>query len=472
MGSEISRRLFVDSARFEEYARRVNQQLIEISRDPAEIALPTLYGLLAPTSHQPLDERRVRVIDDVIGPIRDLLGKVHDTAFKRIVCDRIVSKIKFCESESSRGERPYYDYSADDLLADKKAERLAQYLHVIRGGVMDHLFLGNFMKDFEAYWISLDLWDPYGFRTDPKIKMLAQVRVAARKAAALAMVQRNGRLFRNLSEALQRDRDVVLAAVRQDIDMISFCPLKGDPEVVFESEKSDDLSFYARSPGGFTWPLSEGQKNDQDLVSTAKWREQKNQGIEAAMPFAAALAVVRKNGELLRNLSENMRDNKDVVLAAVRQAAKALPFASLRLQADPEIIKAAQAFDIRKMAAIAMVQQSAMLLEDLSEDLRDDRDVVLQALWQDAEALPFASPRLQADPEIIRAAVIGDVKKGVIERLQEDGLFLQYVVEELKDDEDVVLAAVRQNGEAIPFASPRLQADPEIMKAAQERLHQ
>ena len=439
------------------YAMRANDSLKKIERIPG--AINALRDLLTPhETPQPLEDGQAQVIIDAVGSIRDSLKRAHDTAFERIVCERIVSKIKFLES---RGERPDNDHRDD-----KRSEHLAEYLRVVRGGSMTHHFLGDFMKEP----VSSDMWNSYGFRTDPGIKKLAQVRATARKAAALAIARQNVRVFESFSEDLRRDRDIVLASCQQNFCNLDFTPLKADPEICHESIKNHFL--YQTVHSDDYMMMNEDGMDDQDIVSAIRWRKQKDQGSKAEMPFAAALAMVRTNGLLLVYLGENMRDNKAVVLTAVRKNGRALPFASRRLQADPEIKKAAHGFDIRKMAAIAMVQQIGMFLKDLSEDLRDDRDVVLQALWQDSGALPFASPRLQADPEIIRAAVVGDVKKSVIERIQKDGLFLQYVVEELKDDEDVVLAAVRQNGEALPFASPRLQADPEIMKAAQESLHQ
>ena len=49
-----------------------------------------------------------------------------------------------------------------------------------------------------------------------------------------------------------------------------------------------------------------------------------------------------------------------------------------------------------------------------------------------------------------------------IKRVQNNGLALQYVSEELKADREVVMAAVKQNGVALQFATQELQRDTEV----------
>jgi hypothetical protein len=71
---------------------------------------------------------------------------------------------------------------------------------------------------------------------------------------------------------------------------------------------------------------------------------------------------------------------------------------------------------------LAAVQLNGFALEDASEDLRKDRDVVLAAV-------------------------------------QQNGLALQYASEDLRKDRDVVLAAMQQDGAALAYASPKLKAD-------------
>ena len=87
--------------------------------------------------------------------------------------------------------------------------------------------------------------------------------------------------------------------------------------------------------------------------------------------------------------------------------------------------------------------------EDAAEEPRADREVqVVPAAVQQQEGIPlfFASEELQADREVVLAAV------------QQNGRALKYASEELQADREVVLAAVQQNGEALTYASRELQA--------------
>ena len=44
---------------------------------------------------------------------------------------------------------------------------------------------------------------------------------------------------------------------------------------------------------------------------------------------------------------------------------------------------------------------------------------------------------------------------------------LEYASDELRDDKEVVLAAVKDTAYAIEYASEKLQADPDIIKASE-----
>ena len=56
----------------------------------------------------------------------------------------------------------------------------------------------------------------------------------------------------------------------------------------------------------------------------------------------------------------------------------------------------------------AAVRQSGSSLRFASQDLRDDRDLVLEALQTASWLFPLISKRLQADKEVVRLAVHRD----------------------------------------------------------------
>ena len=83
-----------------------------------------------------------------------------------------------------------------------------------------------------------------------------------------------------------------------------------------------------------------------------------------------------------------------------------------------------------------------------------NRTEVLAAVRQDGDALWDASEELKKDPEIVLAA------------MQQYGYALGHASEELKKDPKFMLAAVLQNGYALGHASEELQKDLEIVLAA------
>ena len=128
-------------------------------------------------------------------------------------------------------------------------------------------------------------------------------------------------------------------------------------------------------------------------------------------------------------------DNKNDVLAAVRNLGDLLFHASDELCADKEVV-------------LATVEQEGNMLEFASDTLRADREVVLAAVKQDGNALEWASDALRANREVLLAAV------------EQNYWALTYAADELCADKEVVLAAVKQNGNALHFASQELRRNP------------
>ena len=112
------------------------------------------------------------------------------------------------------------------------------------------------------------------------------------------------------------------------------------------------------------------------------------------------------------------------------------------------------------------VKQDGWALEDASAALKDDREIVLEAvkknwvvLWVPAgratvspiTPLKYASAALQGDREIVLAAAT------------QKGKLLRFAPAALKDDDEVVLGAVKNNGRMLQHASARLRRDVNIV---------
>ncbi|MBP5208305.1 MAG: DUF4116 domain-containing protein, partial [Clostridia bacterium] len=130
---------------------------------------------------------------------------------------------------------------------------------------------------------------------------------------------------------------------------------------------------------------------------------------------AFAIKILPMGGGLLEDFSERLRADKDVVTAAVGSAWNALGYAA--------------------------------------EELRGDRDVVLAAVGHDGYALQFASDELKDDKEIVLTAI--ETYEGDV---------LEYASERLKDDKETVIFAVRRCEYSIGFASERLRHDADVIR--------
>jgi len=86
-----------------------------------------------------------------------------------------------------------------------------------------------------------------------------------------------------------------------------------------------------------------------------------------------------------------------------------------------------------------------------SDALKNDREVVLVAVKQNGTAIKYVPHAVRDDKELVMVAV------------KECGFVLQHVSPVLKNDKEVVL---KRNGRALRYASPALKNDKEVVLAA------
>ena len=214
------------------------------------------------------------------------------------------------------------------------------------------------------------------------------------------------------SEELQNDRKFIKQAVNLNAGVIKYVSerFRNDKGLVLLAVRSDREIFSS---------LTEEMQSDADVAEAwlgGKPFELKNAPEIIRDNKAFAIRTLSMYGGFLKDVSERLRAEKDVVTAAVGSAWNALGYAS--------------------------------------EELRGDRGVVLTAVGHDGYALQFASEELKDDKEIVLSAIAtyeGDV--------------LEYASERLKDDKETVLAAVKRCGDSIGFASERLRHDGDVIRA-------
>ena len=189
------------------------------------------------------------------------------------------------------------------------------------------------------------------------------------------------------------------------------------------------------------------------------------------------LQMLRKDGKILRRLhshGSSLLDNKDAVLAAVRNRGEVLIYASQRLRDDAEVVNAA-------------LDSDASALKHASDALRNDRDVVLKAVSTFGLVLVHASDALRADREIVEVAVrqSGEAIECATEDFRNDRDLVMLAVKHANEDQlhrwlsgcvlmggrfwsdrELVLAAVRRDGRLLEFAASLRTCDREVCLAA------
>ena len=120
---------------------------------------------------------------------------------------------------------------------------------------------------------------------------------------------------------------------------------------------------------------------------------------------------------------------KNLIFLAVKQGGFSLKFASNELKNDKIfILEIFEKYNIN-------------FIEYISDNLKNDKDIVLLSVKHNGYNLIFASINLKNNKEI------------VLEAVKKNGLSLQFASDYLKNNNEIVLEAVRKNGLALQFAS-------------------
>ena len=134
--------------------------------------------------------------------------------------------------------------------------------------------------------------------------------------------------------------------------------------------------------------------------------------------YEEALQCVQEDGDLYRHLTDEFKNRKEIILAAV--------------------------------------SNKPLVIFHIPSVFKDDRDIVFAAAKQDGRILiGWNIPdHFKKDPEIVLAAVMSH------------GVALQYAHEDLQKDRIIVLAAVKQDGVAFQYVYHTLKIDRQIAYTA------
>ena len=149
--------------------------------------------------------------------------------------------------------------------------------------------------------------------------------------------------------------------------------------------------------------------------------------------------IAEVEDSIIKYASNRLKNDKDIVTNAIKINPDALQFASKKLQDDKEIVKK------------AVFNYNTVALKFASDRLKNDKEIVEIAITMNPEILKFASDELKNNKEVILKAI------------KADGMALEFVSDRLKNDKDVVLTAVKNNGYGIQYASDKLKNDKDVV---------
>ena len=113
---------------------------------------------------------------------------------------------------------------------------------------------------------------------------------------------------------------------------------------------------------------------------------------------------------------------------------------------------------INKEEALKAVEQDGMKLEECSDELRNDKDVVEAAVANREKAMMFVSEELKCDKEVIERALVRHTALR-----SEEGIAFSFLPDNIKDNEEIILMSIRRFGGAFQYISDRLKNDEDFL---------
>ena len=375
------------------------------------------------------------------------------------------------------------------LALQYAGERLRGDVELVRLAVLDNRDAFQFatralvLRWVQADGLMLKLASP-ALRDDPEIVEAATnqrpyaLRYASRRLVLMA-VEIDGRRLEYASREDRNDVEIVSAAIQQDPAAIQF------------ALKDAIFALVPRENGKFT--------NREAVLALVKQDGLLFQEASDELQTDSAIVreAIRQNWTVLPHVEPELRDHptivdttlltapralqffgRTIVLEQVRQNADLFEFASQEHRNDPEIARLA----IEKKrsliqyagreAILNLVEEDPWFIPDVSLEYRDDREIMRAAIVGDGVTFKYASPRLRDDLELAKIAVtyfpkvIQYASRRVVLRLlgEVNGLFLAHAGPTYQNDDEAVLAAVRQNGKARQFTSKLLKGDEKFMR--------
>ena len=300
------------------------------------------------------------------------------------------------------------------------------------------------------------------------------------KAFVLAAIEAfpggDNNAYHRSSDAMKRDPDVLLAAIQRNVRWTTLDLPEG-------LNGNRDFMLKALERANVFSNASRNLQQDQDFRNEALRRQAEViRDWPTISSFGAMRDAVALNGLALRFVDWTFRNSAPVVTAAVQQNGLALEYATPKIKRNRKVV-------------LRAIQQNPQALFYMDETLRT-HDFILEAVQANPqvlavldEPLPSSmatryrySSELYAFNKPIEGAVAQFVpkqgeghnpKRLTAEFVQEVNqldpmLLLRGLPNRYKNSKNFVIRMVRRNPQALQYASPRLQQDPEVLEAVRQ----
>eukprot|EP00438_Fugacium_kawagutii_P031445 Skav200321 [mRNA] locus=scaffold1760:34825:41939:- [translate_table: standard] len=323
---------------------------------------------------------------------------------------------------------------------------------------------------------------------NPKAIQFASPELRSNKEIMLVAIKKDIDTADFLDAGAWQNRDFVIEAVRVDWQLLRMAceEFLRDPEIVLAAIESNWDAVSVAAPEAWEY-----MKVPRAAAVTGGWTVHNvaphylQARLRADKEFA--LHCVRLDWRNLEKIDEELLEDFDIALAAVRQDWRALRWIHKDLQGHEEIVKVAvehnflcitkslDELPIEQPLVLRIVQQNWEVFAYLTEELRSDKEIAYSAISQNWRALEFAGPARKNDPDIVGQACRQDPRavmkaplmlghKGVMSIVvASDGMLLEKALEEVKEDPSIVKIAVAQNWEALQFASEHVRGMKDVV---------
>lgn len=164
------------------------------------------------------------------------------------------------------------------------------------------------------------------------------------------------------------------------------------------------------------------------------------------------LQAVSVMGSSLEFVKPPLNNDRDIVIAALKNDPLAIKYASPEFQNDPKFLD--EVNDIRNITnAIEMVKKDGLALKFLPEHLKNNYEVCMAAVTNNGLALQYVPKELRENEVILKKA------------LKENGLAIEFVPER-KITKEMAILAVKENGKALKLLPKKYKQDKDVIKLA------